>query len=506
MYFSVSSLSRAVALSALAFQLSACANVPQRRAPFALGDPVSVGSIVGGSRSGDGAVSAGARCSWHSSQASGLSLSTAIERALCAHPKINDARAALSAERAQRHATMGSLLPNVSAAASRSHSENASESTFGPSETVAKGTARSLTVGWLLYDFGGRSAQIESATELVIAAAAGQDLMLQNAFATVTETYFSVITNKALARVAEASIANARQMLSAVALREKLGAATNADREYARLGVAQATLVASRIDEQLQLSKGDLASALHLDPDTPITLASASAEQDFATEYFTRGTSEKISALIRNVESHPQIRAATARANSAKAQIAIAGSEHMPKVTMVGNYYVNGRPGSSVSSTPSTEKFLGVSLAVPIFDGFTTLNRLKAARAQHERSVAQLEDTRGQVKSAIWKAHQSSILSAKSLNAAQASVSSANAARKQAQIRYRDGAGDISEWLRAEKSYFDAQIDVIRAQSEIRQARLRLVVALGHLGSWAFEQSPQTGRNNVQVRKQAPIK
>lgn len=412
----------------------------------------------------------------------------------------------MSFERAQRYAAMGSLLPNVSGAASRSYGESSSESSFGPSETVTKGTARSLTIGWLLYDFGGRSAQIQSATELVIAAAAGQDATLQNAFATVAENYFSVVTNQALAKVADASIANARNMLSMAAVREKVGAATQADSEFARLGVAQATLFASRVNEQLQLSKGDLATALHLDPDTQITLASASAGQDFAANYFARGTSEKISALIRNVESHPQIRAAAARANSAKAQVAVAGSEHMPKLTMVGNYYVNGRPGSSVSSSPSTESFVGASLAIPLFDGFTALNRLKAARAQHERSVAQLEDTRGQVKGAIWKAHQTSVLSTQSLHAARVSVDSANAARNQAQSRYRDGAGDISEWLRAEKSYFDARIEVIRAESEIRLARLRLAVTLGHLGSWAFEQSRLGDRNSVVAHKQPTIK
>jgi outer membrane protein len=354
----------------------------------------------------------------------------------------------------------------------------------------------------LLYDFGGRSAQIESATELVVAAAAGQDAMLQNAFATVVETYFAVATNTVLAGVAQVAIENAQRILAAALVREKLGAATKADSEYARLGVAQATLAASRIDEQLQLSKGDLATALHLEPDTRITLASGSADQELQTEYFNGRTADKISALIRNIESHPQIRAATARANSAKAQVAAAGSEHMPKLTMAGNYYLNGRPGSSVTSTPSTEKFVGLSLAVPMFDGFSTLNRIKAAQSQHQRSLAQLADTRGQVKSAIWRAHQSSVLSVKSLKAGEASVRSANAAKNQARTRYQDGAGDIADWLRAEKSYFEARVDVIRAQSEIRLARLRLIVALGDLGSWAFEQSSTGDRADFLVRKQ----
>lgn len=443
-------------------------------------------------------------CAWRSVAVGGLTFSAAIERALCAHPKIRDARAALKEEGSQRFAVMGSLLPSVSAAATRAQNETVAASFFGTaSSSISKGTARSITVGWLLYDFGGRSAQIEAATETVIAAVAGQDITLQNAFASAAENYFAVVTNKALGEVAQAAIVNAQRMVAAAKSREKLGAATPADRQYAQVGLAQAELFASRVNEQLQLSKGDLATALNLDPDTPIALASASADRELASEYFTSRTSQRIGELIKNVEAHPQIRAATARANASNAQIKIASSEHMPKLSMVGNYFVNGRPGSSVTSSPSTEKFVGLSLAIPMFDGFATYNRANASQARHERNLAQLEDMRGQVKSAIWKAHQSSLMSVKSLKAAEAVVTSASAAKNQAQTRYQNGAGDIMEWLRVEKTYFDARIDVIKAQADIRTARLRLVVALGHLGSWTFEQSPQDERIDMLVRKRS---
>jgi len=386
---SQSAILRAFSVTAALVSLSACANrAPTRLAPGLGKDAIASARPGGGALSGgDRAIAqkfspasgASASCASLLDLRRPLTLSISIERALCTHPKIREARANLSAERSQRFVAMGALLPSISGAVTRGYNENLTASFFGPSVSETKGTARSLTVNWLLYDFGGRSAQIESATETVIAAIAGQDIVLQTTFATVAETYFAVVTNTALVEVAQSGISNAQRVVAAARLRENLGASTPADRQNAQVGLAQAELFASRVNEQLQLSRGDLAAALYLDPDTPITLASASADRDLASGFYANRTSQNINKLIRDVEAHPQIRAATARANSSNAQITAAASEHLPKLTMVGNYFVNGRPGTSVSSTPSTEKFVGLSVAVPMFDGFTTYNRARAA-------------------------------------------------------------------------------------------------------------------------------
>jgi len=94
-------------------------------------------------------------------------------------------------------------------------------------------------------------------------------------------------------------------------------------------------------------------------------------------------------------------------------------------------------------------------------------------------------------------------MSTTSLKAAEAVVSSALVAKNEARNRYQNGAGDITEWLRVEKTYFEARVEVIRAQAEVRNARLRLVVALGDLGSWTFEPSPQNERIDLLVRKRS---
>lgn len=433
------------------------------------------------------ATSPAGGCPWDHAIAANLTLAVAVERALCAHPRIREAKAAVSLERAQRAGAMAAFFPNVSGSVARARNISRTDTLFGPSVTDTKGRASSIIVSWLLYDFGGREAQISAATELVIAAIASHDMMLQNTFTTVADAYFTVVTNTSISAVANAAVKNARRLLEAAALRERLGAATSADREFARVGLAQAELFVSRTNEQLQLARGDLASLLNLNPDARLSLSSAFADRELTSAYFASNVGDRISSLLRTIEAHPQMRAATARAAASQAQIISARAEYLPKLSMAANYFVNGRPGASVASSRSAETYIGLSLNYPIFDGLATYHRVRAARAQHERNLAELEDTRNSVKNAIWKAHQSSMMSVQSYKAAQAVVASADAAKRQARQRYENGAGDITEWLRAEKTDIDSRIEVIRALAEIRIGRLRLMLSLGSLGPWVFD-------------------
>ena len=484
-------LARIAAVWALAGGLAACGGVtvphdrekrPSLTAP-AVSD-VSSGPVTHATFSN---VPAPAACQWDDRHASRLTLAVAVDRALCAHPRIRDAKAVVDLERAQRRIAMAPLFPSLSGTITHARNETRTESIFGPSVNDTQGHAGSLTLSWLLYDFGGRSAQIAHASQLVIAAIASQDMVLQNAFVAVAEAYFTVATLTALSKIADHAVTNSKRLVEAAAVRERMGAATPADRQYANVSQAQAELFASRITEQLQLSRGDLATALKLEPNTRISLSNDTADREFASSYFSSRTSDHIGALIERVESHPQIREAAARAASSQAQIVAARSELWPKLSLSANYYLNGRPGASVSSTRSNETYIGMSLNYPIFDGFAGHHRVKAANAQHERNLAALDDARAQVKNTIWKAHQSSILSVESHRSAQAVVESALAARAQAQIRCNNGANDITEWLRAEQTYFDARIEVIRAESNIRLARMRLMLALGDIGAWTFD-------------------
>jgi outer membrane protein len=486
-------LARVASVLAFAGGLSACSSVTvpneSEERPRLSAAAFSNGSSTQVTPSTFSPATAAAACQWDDRNARRLTLAVAVDRALCAHPRIRDAKAAVDLERSQRRIAMAPLFPSISGTVTHARNETRTQSLFGQSINETQGHAGSLTLSWLLYDFGGRSAQITTASQLVIAAIASQDIVLQNAFVAVAEAYFSVATLTALSRIADNAIANSKRLVEAAAVRERMGAATPADRQYAKVSQAQAELFASRINEQLQLSRGDLATALKLAPDTRLTLSNDTADRAFASSYYSSRTNDHIGALIERVESHPQIREAAARAASSQAQIVAARSELWPKISLSANYYLNGRPGASVSSTRSNETYIGISLNYPIFDGFAGHHRVKAASAQHERNLAALDDARAQVKNTIWKAHQSSILSVDSHRSAQAVVESALAARAQAQIRYNNGANDITEWLRAEQTYFDARIEVIRAESNIRLARMRLMLALGDIGAWTFDMS-----------------
>ena len=97
------------------------------------------------------------------------------------------------------------------------------------------------------------------------------------------------------------------------------------------------------------------------------------------------------------MKHHPAIAEAKAQWEAAQSNVVVARSDGMPTVGFFADYYQNGRPDESLSLTSTRETMLGISLTVPIFDGFSTTYKILQARAQAEEKGAELQDTEHKV-------------------------------------------------------------------------------------------------------------
>ncbi|HYS68611.1 MAG TPA: TolC family protein, partial [Gemmatimonadaceae bacterium] len=133
----------------------------------------------------------------------------------------------------------------------------------------------SLSLNYLLLDFGGRSGSIEKARQNLFAANLTHNATIQNTVLQAEVAYFTYMATLALLAAERSAIAEATANLNAATQRNRVGLATIADVLQARTALSQEQLNLETTQGNLQAARGSLASALGLPANLPFELEPA---------------------------------------------------------------------------------------------------------------------------------------------------------------------------------------------------------------------------------------
>lgn len=398
-----------------------------------------------------------------------LTLVQVVDLALCNNPQTRLAWANARAQAAQVGIAESAYLPTLAVSAGRSRIDNDS----GSSDLRYMQTTASLSASYLLYDFGGRAATLESARQLMTALAATQDATLQAVFLAAVQAYFQVhATTAALVAARQSELASAESLKAATA-RYRAGTATPADRLQAQTAAAQTTLSRIRAAGDATLAFGTLANALGLDAQQPLTLA-APAETMPAAE-FARNLDELIAMAKR---ARPDLIAAEAQVRAAEAGIDLARSGGRPSLSLNA---ASSRNDSGLAGTTRGSS-IGVALEIPLFSGFNTTYRVRSAEAQLAAREAQRDLLARQVSLDVWRNYHALTTSIAAVQASVDLLASAQAAEQVASGRYRAGVGVVLDLLNSQSALASARQQNIQALYNWHIAKAALAQAMGRLG------------------------
>ena len=138
-----------------------------------------------------------------------------------------------------------------------------------------------------------------------------------------------------------------------------------------------------------------------------------------------------------------------------------------------------------MTSTEARETTVGLTLSVPLFDGFGSSYKVRGAQAQVEQKQAALSDAEHQIAMDVIKAHADATSALHNLDASAILLEAAQSAIAVSQRKYDKGAGDIMEILNTQAALADAQKERILCVAEWRSARLRLLASAGQMGRLA---------------------
>jgi len=386
-----------------------------------------------------------------------------VEQALCNNPQTRQTWASARVQAAQVGIAQSAYLPSL-------------DGSVGAARVTADAVGSrqrnaSMTLSWLLFDFGARAANLENARQLLVAASATLDATVQTVFLAALQSYYNVQAARAALTAAQESENANHESLAAAEVRYKVGTGTPADRLQAQTAWSQATLNRIRAAGNLQNAFGSLANVMGLDASVPLLL------EDLPALPLDAAFEGDIAALIDAArQDRPDLKAAEAQIKAAQSAIDLARASGRPTVSLGA-----GPSWQQIGDLSSNTNSLGVTVNLPLFSGFNTTYRVRAAEAQSEATTAQRDRLRLQIALDVWQAYQSLITAAQSLKTTDDLLASAEQSARVALGRYKAGVGNILDLLNAQSALAAARQQRIQATLDWRVFRATLAQAIGTL-------------------------
>jgi outer membrane protein len=406
--------------------------------------------------------------------ASALSLSAAVDLALCGNPTTRSSWAAARLQAAALGSAESALLPTVTGTGSESRTYGKHVDINGDTVTTPQDTRdAAINFSWTLYDFGGIGANIKNNRLLLDAAAETLNSVSQQTVLNVVQAYYTVVSADAAvvaARSAEAAYARSVEIADAL---QKGGVASLSDVLQAETAYDEAVLTRVQYEYAAQAAHGALSVAIGSPADQALKL-DAQPVPATVPAFAARMADLMAQAALQR----PDLAAAVSQRDAAAAAVTVARAVGRPSISFQG-----GRSFSNTTGITPNENFtqIGVYVTVPLFTGFKVAYGVRQAQATLESTEVNVDNVRLQVSSSVWNAYYSLDSANKQLTATATLVKTANKNQEVALGRYQGGIGTILDLLTAQAAAATAAQARISAELAWEVARGQLALALGHL-------------------------
>ena len=402
-----------------------------------------------------------------------LSLSAAIDLALCRNPATRSAWASAREQAAALGAAEGTRLPSLTATGSESRYLGPHVDVTGNVATATQDTRdAALNVSWTLYDFGGRGGRIRSARRLLDAAAMSLNSTTQQTVLNAVQGFYRVVATDAALVAAKATESTAANSLEIARSLQEGGIATRADVLQSETAYDQAVISRIQAEATAASARGTLAVAVGTPANQAFTLEAEPVPA--AVPALTARLADLMAAAARQ---RPDLAAAQSQRDAAEANVTVARAAGRPSISIQA-----GRTNSDTTGTTNQNyNQIGVYVTVPLFSGFSTGYGVRQAQAALAASEANADQIRLGVSLDVWNAYYTLDSANQQLAATATLTKTAENNQEVALGRYQSGVGTIIDVLTAQTAAANARVIRINAEFGWQVARAQLAFALGRL-------------------------
>ncbi len=402
-------------------------------------------------------------------------LDALIDEALAGSPDLAEAQARLDKSNATLGHTRASYFPSLTANANAG-AEKLSYNNGIPPEFVPKGynSTGEATLNFSYeFDFWGKNrAAVAAATsdaQASAADAAQARLVLSTAVATA---YADLARLWAERDVAVRAAQSRGESLTLVSQRVASGLDTRGDLEQATAGPAQARSDLAAIDEDIALTRDQLAALLGKGPDRGLSIA-----RPGPTALTPFGLPANLPADL--LGRRPDLTAARWRVAAQAKRIGEAKASFYPDINLAA--YI-GRQSLGLGQFFASGSGIGMiapALSLPIFDGGRLRSDLRGARADYDLAVATYDKTLVQALQEVADVAASERALAVRLKESGDALAADEEAYRIARLRYDGGLSNYQSVLLSEDTVLASRRTVADLKARAFTLDVELVRALG---------------------------
>nr|WP_285222274.1 MULTISPECIES: TolC family protein [unclassified Lysobacter] len=314
------------------------------------------------------------------------------------------------------------------------------------------------TITWPIFTGGRISAANEASKAGIIVTEAARDETRDALLLDLVARYHGVgVAMQALA-VEEGVVASLREHLRHANSLEANGQIAALDRMRVEVALAQAETSRQQRLHALEIAKAGLASLLSLEDDVdPVTQLGTPPRVEALSSYQSEA-----------LQTNPVLRQIAAAAEQAEQGVRAAHGEYWPTVALVGGYELESYHLPELVP----EWTVGVTVAMPLFDGGARRSRLSMAKSKLLEAQALHRDGRNKIRLIIQQRYLDCEDAIRRVDVATRTVALARESLRMQRIAFAEGE--------------TRSIDVVDAENALATARLgRLAARYDHALAWA---------------------
>ncbi|MFH1310673.1 MAG: TolC family protein, partial [Candidatus Omnitrophota bacterium] len=313
-------------------------------------------------------------------------------------------------------------------------------------------------ITYMILDLGGRDASVRQATQEVISANFAFNRTIQDLLFDTAKAYYSFYSAESNLTARKADVEDAATALEAAELKFTTGLASKLDELQAKSNYEDTLYSLEDAKGRVFTTKGNLAETLGLAPDIALEIAVPDENVPLGI------TSENVSMLIESaLKERPDIASARAALYAKESAVKVANSDLWPTLNITGStekrwYRFCGNEETNWQYHDYSGYF---SVNWDIFDGFNKYSKRREAQAEFDAEREKLKQTELGAASDVWIKYYNLKTNVKKLIFSKSFLDAAQASHDLALEGYKSGLKSI--------------LDVLEAQSQLQEARTKLV-------------------------------
>ncbi len=399
------------------------------------------------------------------------SLAALTTYALAHNPQTRVAYQNLQASAAGLGVAESAWLPSISLSDSAARSQ--SNTTAGFSIPIINSNSATLSLSYVLLDFGLRAAQRDAALAQLYIDGFDNNSALTKVALTVTQNYYQLIGERALVRAYTQTVTEDTANLDAAQLKQHSGMATIADVLQAKSALAQAQAQLISAQATVRSDNGALAGSCGLSPSNAIPIVPLN------THRLPPNITPSVHSLVLHAtRDNPSVQAAAAQILASRATLREDQAQGLPTLSAS----VSGGKRFQNGLEPSQNWAIGFSLKVPLFTGFHDSYQIQQARRQERSAKASLNQETQSIALTVYQDYQTVMGARSAAAAAQLAVTSAQASLAAIRAQYKVGLSTMLNLLTAQATLTTAEQTRIQDITTAYVQLANLANALGMIG------------------------